>query len=249
MRSVQFGDPPRDDKTKKIVLQHFPMPYVYVTTKDNIQSTSYPFGISNSDSQNQVTVQYEIVLVAHTRDQPINSQTQLYSLMKNLRNVLTSNPTFTDPSNPGTDPIFTRSIINQVPWNPTTKGALATSISYTLTATIGSEFSVDFPTIGNVILLSKPNNPEGVIFSDNRLQSDPNRVITPNGDFGAIFAEYESTPTLDDAFRAKFGLQETITINRGTSSRDVDVVYIEINPTARFDEIERTVLHMEIVKV
>jgi len=244
LREVNFGDPNNNEK-----LSIKQKPAVYVTTRDSIQTTRYNFGTGVPNNQNQVTVEYEIVLLAVSKENTERSQKQLYSIMTNLENLLDNDPTFTDPTNPGTDPIFTRSIVNQIPWDRQSKGQLITSISYILSATIGANFSIDFPGIGNVILLSKPNAPEGVIFSENRLQADPNRVITPNGDFGACFAEYESTPELDEAFRNKFGTQETITINSGSSSRDVQIIYIEINPTAQFDEIERTILHMEIVQI
>lgn len=243
LREVNFGDPNNNDK--KSIKQK---PAVYVTTRDSIQSTRYSFGTQFPNNQNQITVEYEIVLLAVSKERTEKSQKQLYSLMTNLENLLDNDPTFLDPTEQD-DPIFTRSIVNQVPWDRQTKGQLITSISYILSATIGTNFSIDFPSIGNVILLSKPNAPEGIIFSENRQQSDPNRVITPNGDFGAIFAEYESTSALDESFRDKFGTQETITINTGGTSRDVKVVYIEINPTAQFDEIERTILHMEVVQI
>jgi len=293
LRVVNFGDP--NNNEKNTIKQK---PAVYVTTRNNIQSTRYSFGTGFSNNQNQVTVEYEVVLLAVSKEDTVRSQKQLYSLMTSLENLLESDPTFTDPTTDNSppssvwnllgaepvtfapwetgtnyvvldnvifeglfyecnedhlsddgDPIFTRSIVNQVPWDPQSKGQLITSITFVLSATIGANFSIDFPNIGNVILLSKPNAPEGVVFSDDRQQSNPNRVITPNGDFGAIFAEYESAPGLDDQFRAKFGTEETITINMGNSTRQVKVVYIEINPTAQFDEIERTILHMEIVQI
>lgn len=245
LRSVQVGNPAQMVFNNPEVNG---MPYAYVTTSDSLQKTSYSFGISSSSSLSQITVEYKIVIVSDSKDRQVTAEKKLYNLLTLMRTILTSDPTFKDPDSDD-DPIFTRSIVNTSRWNTKTKGTLVQIVEFTLSATIGSLFSVDFPDIGNVILLSKPNNPEGVIFSENRLQADPNRVITPNGDTGSLFIEYESTSTLDDAFRAKFGTQETITINTGTSSRKVDVVYIEINSTAQFDAIERTILHMEIVKI
>lgn len=243
LREVRFGDP--DNNIKNSIKQK---PAAYVTTRDSIQTTRYAFGTGEPNNQNQVTVEYEIVLLAVAKTKTEKSQRQLYSLMTKLENLLDNDPTFKNPETDD-DPIFTRSIVNQIPWDSQSKGQLITSVTYVLSATIGNEFSIDFPSIGNVILLSKPDAPEGIVFSDDKIQSKNNRVITENGDFGAIFAEYESTPALDDAFRAKFGVKETITINTGSSSRNVLVVYIEINPTAQFDEIERTILHMEVVKI
>jgi len=223
---------------------------VYVTTNDSIQSTRYNFGYSIPDNQSQVTVQYNIVLLAVSKAKTELSQKQLYSLMKNLEVLFQSNPLFTDPANPGTDPIFSRSVVNLIPWDKENKGQLITSITYVLTATIGVAYLANFPGIGDVILLSKPNAPEGIIFTDDLEQKPiPNRVLTENGDFGSIDVEYESTVALDDSFRAKFGVEENITITTASGDKVYHIKYISINPTAQFDSIERTILHMEIIPI
>ncbi len=245
LREVNFGDPNNNDK--KAIKQK---PAVYVTTNDNIQSTRYNFGYSIPNNKSQVTVQYNIVLLAVSKEKTESSQKQLYSLMKNLELLFESNPLFTDPVVVGTDPIFSRSVVNQLPWDKEHKGKLITSITYVLTATIGIAYLANFPGIGDVTLLSKPNAPEGIVFSDDREQKPtPNRVITENGDFGALFVEYESTVALDDAFRAKFGVEEDVTITTASGAHVYHVQYIDINPTAQFDSIERTILHMEIIPV
>ena len=245
LREVNFGDPNNNDKNS--IKQK---PAVYVTTNDNIQSTRYNFGYSIPDNQNQVTVQYNIVLLAVSKAKTELSQKQLYSLMKNLENLFQSNPLFTDPANPGTDPVFSRSVVNLVPWDKENKGQLITSITYVLTATIGVAYLANFPGIGDVILLSKPNAPEGIIFTDDLEQKPiPNRVITENGDFGSIDVEYESTVALDDLFRAKFAVEEDITITTASGAKVYHIKYISINPTAQFDSIERTILHMEIIPI
>ena len=245
LRSVIFGDPDNNDKNS--IKQK---PAVYVTTNDNIQSTRYNFGYSIPDNKNQVTVQYNIVLLAVSKAKTESSQKQLYSLMKNLELLFEGNPTFTDPANPGTDPVFSRSVVNLVPWDKENKGQLITSITYVLTATIGVAFLANFPGIGDVILLSKPNAPEGIIFTDDLEQKlIPNRVLTENGDFGSIDVEYESTVALDDSFRAKFAVEEDITITTASGDKIYHIKYISINPTAQFDSIERTILHMEIIPI
>ena len=63
LRLVEFGDP------SNITKETNQMPYVYVTTSNNIQATSYPFGSTIPNNIHQTSVQYEIVLVAHARDQ------------------------------------------------------------------------------------------------------------------------------------------------------------------------------------
>jgi len=245
LREVIFGNPEAD---KKLAIKQ--KPALYITTKDSIQNTRYNFGYLTIDNQSQVTVEYELVLVAVSKAKTESSQKQLYELLKNLRDLINSDPRFTIPAsqpNPGTDPIFARSVVNSVKWDSKTRGQLITSVSLTLLATIGIAYSANFPGIGDVILLSKPNAPEGIIFSENREQTDPNRVLTENGDFGSVDVEYESTVALDDSFRAKFGVEEDITITTASGAKVYHIKYISINPTAQFDGIERTILHMEII--
>ena len=245
LREVNFGDPDNNDKNS--IKQK---PAIYVTTNDSIQSTRYNFGYSIPDNRNQVTVQYNIVLLAVSKAKTEPSQKQLYSLMKNLELLFESNPTFTDPADIGTDPIFSRSVVNLIPWDKENKGQLITSITYVLTATIGVAYLANFPGIGDVILLSKPNAPEGIIFTDDLEQKPiPNRVLTENGDFGSIDVEYESTVALDDSFRAKFAVEEDITITTASGDKIYHIKYISINPTAQLDSIERTILHMEIIPI
>lgn len=233
LRSVEFGNP------ANMVDSHYPMPYCYVTTSDSLQKTTYPFGVSTTSTPSQITVDYKIVIVTHAKDKSVTSEKLVYSLASLMRSTLTADPTFGG--------IFSRSIINESKWNVKTKGQLTQVIEFILTSTIGTEFSLVSPIVGTVPLLSKPNSPEGVVFSEDRIQAITNRVLTPNGDFGAIFVEYQSTSALDASFRSLFGTEETITLNSGASARVVTIMYIEINPTAQFDEIERTILHMEVI--
>ncbi len=247
LREVIFGNPNEDNKIS--IKQK---PALYVTTKDSIQNTRYNFGYITTDNQSQVTIEYELVLVASSKIKTESSQKQLYNIIKNIHDFVNSDPLFTIPSNqpnPGTDPIFTRSVINGVKWDSKTRGKLITSVSFTLLATIGTAYTSNFPGIGDVVLLSKPNAIEGIVYSDDKEQQFPNRVLTENGDFGSIDLEYESTVALDDSFRAKFGNEEDITITTASGDVTYHVKYISINPTVSFDSIERTILHLEIIIV
>jgi len=244
LRSVQFGDPPNKIDNNK------PMPYAYITTDDSIQETSYDFGTANVDSLGSITTRYKITVIAQARDRTENSQKQLYNLIRDVRSFFEANPQQFDIDSPPDNPIFARSVINKVSWKTQTRGKLVTVISFILKATIGDLITANFPSIGNIVLLSKPNAPEGIVFSDDKEQKlTPNRVITENGDFGALNVEYESTVSLDDAFRAKFGLEENVTITTASGAKVYHIVYIDINPTVPFDGIERSILHMEIIPV
>lgn len=244
-RKILIYDRPNDEG-----LTEASKPYIYITIPDFPQQSRYDFGVTSPDSVNQISRQYKIVIIGDSRSKTQTSQQQLYDIVKNVRNSLQADPTFEDPDNPGTDPIFSRSIVVEDPWDRETRGQLSTSISLLLLVTIGSEFTITLPGIGEIPLLSQPNAPEGIVFQDDRTQNGVlNRVITENGDFGAVFVEYESTETLDAALRAKIfaGNEESVTLNIGSpNERTLTVKYIQINPTAQFDEIRRSILHMEI---
>jgi len=243
LRSIKFGDSPNQMDSSEI------MPYAYITTDDSIQETSYDFGTSNADSLGSVTVKYKTTIIAQTTNTTENSQKQLYNLIRDVRSFFEGNPRQFDATTTD-NPIFSRSVINKVSWKTETKGNLVTIISFILKATIGDLITATFPGIGDVILLSKPSAPEGIVFTDDREQKPtPNRVITENGDFGSLDIEYESTVTLDDLFRAKFGLEEDVTITTASGNKIYHIQYININPTVPFDGIERSILHMEIIPI
>jgi len=190
LREVNFGDPNNNDK--KSIKQK---PAVYVTTKNSTQQTSYPFGLA-SNNVPDVTVQYDIVLLAVSKVDTQTSQKQLYSLMTNLRNTLTSNPRFTNPADQGQDPIFSRSIINEVPWDPKTKGQLITSITFSIIATIGVGLIINIPGLGDLDLISDSGD-DG---RDNTtVSNDEGNTKRSKGAFvGVRFFEYEySTPIFD----------------------------------------------------
>lgn len=241
LRDVFFGDPENDDK-----MAASQMPYLYVTTRSNLQSSRRDIGISLAENSRQLVVEYELTIVAKSDAKSIEAQKQMYDIIKNLTALTETNPTFLKPVS-NDDAVFSRSIISEIPTDESMRGKLVTSIAIILLATIGSTYTINFPTIGDVVFLSRPNNPDGVLFGEDNEQ-DGTRVVTPNGDFGNFFGEYESTFALDAAFRAKYGIEENITIKRGTDSRIVKAVYIEINPTHSYDSIERTILHLEIVQ-
>lgn len=183
LREVNFGDPNNNDKNS--IKQK---PAVYVTTKNSIQSTSYPFGNSIDNNVDWVTVQYDIVLLAVAKTKTEESQKQLYSLMTNLRNTLSGNSKFTDPKS-GLDPIFSRSIVNEVPWDTKSRGKLITSITFSLIATIGEGLVVTIPGFGDLDIISDSGD-DG---RDNtKITNDEGFTKRSKGDFvGVRFFEYE----------------------------------------------------------
>lgn len=184
LREVNFGDP--NSNNKKSIKQK---PAVYVTTKNSIQSTSYPFGNALPDNVNWVTVQYDVVLLAVSKVNTEKSQKQLYSLMTNLRNNLSAEPTFGG--------IFSRSIVNEVPWDSKTRGQLITSITFSIIATIGEGLIVNIPGFGDLNIISDSGD-DG---RDNtKISNDEGFTKRSKGDFvGVRFFEYEySTPIFEN---------------------------------------------------
>lgn len=189
LREVNFGDP--DNNNKNSIKQK---PAVYVTTRNSIQQSSYPYGTDTSGNVNSKTIQYEIVLLAVSKIRTEESQKQLYDLAKNLRVTLEADPKFSDPANPGTDEIFTRSIINEVPWDPKTRGKLITSISFILIATIGQTSLINIPGIGDLELISDTGD-EGR--NSSGIHNDiGDTKISKGANVGSRFFEYEYDTTL-----------------------------------------------------
>jgi len=181
LREVNFGDPNNNDK--KSIKQK---PAVYVTTKNSTQSTSYPFGNSLPNNVNWVTVQYDVVLLAVSKVKTETSQKQLYSLMTNLRNNLSAEPTFGG--------IFSRSIVNEVPWDPKAKGQLITSITFSIIATIGEGLVVAIPGFGDLDIISDSGD-DGR--NNTTISNDEGNTKRSKGDFvGVRFFEYEYSTTI-----------------------------------------------------
>jgi len=191
LREVNFGDPNNNDK--KTIKQK---PAVYVTTRNSVQLTNYPFGISNDGNVDDITVQYDVVLLAVSKVDTEESQKQLYSLLKNLRNTLTNKVRFPDPIS-GLDPIFSRSIVNESSWDPKTKGQLITSITFTIIATIGEGLTITIPgLVGDLDIISDSGD-DGR--NNTGIQNDEGNTKRSKGAFvGTRFFEYEyTTPTFN----------------------------------------------------
>ena len=196
LRSVEFGDPPNNVDSSR------PMPYAYVTTASDLQETSPEIGVSVPDNVLSVTVEYQIVVVAHAKDRQVNSQKQLYDLIKNVRTMTESDPLFSDPTSSGDDPIFIRSIVNNVNWEEQTRGQLVTVITTTLLATIGALFFLSVPGITDPIpLISKPLDRDIDSIEDILDDTIILKDTAPIKSKRTITAEFESTSTITSKLR------------------------------------------------
>lgn len=240
LREVNFGDPNNNDKnsiTKK--------PAVYVTTRNSIQKTSYPYGTETSGNVNSKTVQYEIVLLAVSSAKTELSQKQLYSLIKNLRTTLETDPKFSDPENPGTDNIFSKSIINETPWDNKTKGKLITSISFILIATIGQTSLINIPGIGDLELISDTGD-EGR--NSTGIHNDAgNTKISKGANVGSRFFEYEYNTTTYESIETLITADNelSLTLKYPGGDRTYNAKLVFQRDSVRFDGIRTVILQAD----
>lgn len=244
LREVNFGDP--DNNNKNSIKQK---PAVYVTTRNSIQQSSYPYGTETSGNVNSKTVQYEIVLLAVSKQDTTRSQKQLYELVKNLRVTLETDPKYSDPANPGTDQIFTKSIINEVPWDQKTKGKLITSISFILIATIGQTSLINIPGIGDLELISDTGD-EGR--NSTGIHNDTgNTKISKGANVGSRFFEYEYDTTtyelIEDLIEADNELAITLLYPGGDRLFNAKLVFQR--DSVRFDGIRTVILQADKITV
>lgn len=245
LRSVNFGDPANNVKQAEKQI-----PYAYVTTSSDLQENSPEIGVSVSDNVKSVTVEYQIVVIAQARDKQVNSQKQLYELIKNMRAMTESDPLFSDPNNQGVDPIFIRSIVSNVNWEEQTRGQLITVITMTLLATIGALFFLTIPGITDPIpLISKPvdrdiDNVEDIL--DDTLILRDTAVIKSKR---TILAEFESTSTITSTLRTIKDNRESdsFTITSPTGVEIVTAYVTQLASSTGFSDMETSIIQLDVV--
>jgi len=245
LRAVNFGDP--NENIKQAQTQ---IPYAYVTTASDLQETSPQIGVSIPDNVKSVTVEYQIVVVAQARDRQVNSQKQLYDLIKNMRAMTENDPLFSDPASPGTDPIFVRSIISNVNWDEQTRGKLITVITMTLLATIGALFFLTVPGIADPIpLISKPldrdiDNVEDIL--DDTIILKDTAVIKSKR---TILAEFESTSAIISTLRTIKDTRDSdsFTITSPTGVEIVTAYVTQLASSTGFSDMETSTIQLDVV--
>lgn len=245
LRSVNFGDPANNVKQAEKQI-----PYAYVTTASDLQENSPEIGVSVSDNVKSVTVEYQIVVIAQARDKQVNSQKQLYELIKNMRAMTESDPLFSDPNNQGVDPIFVRSIVSNVNWEEQTRGQLITVITMTLLATIGALFFLTIPGITDPIpLISKPvdrdiDNVEDIL--DDTLILKDTAVIKSKR---TILAEFESTSSITSTLRTIKENRESdsFTITSPTGVEIVTAYVTQLASSTGFSDMETSIIQLDVV--
>jgi len=245
LRSVNFGDPANNVKQAEKQI-----PYAYVTTASDLQENSPEIGVSIPNNVKSVTVEYQLVVIAQARDKQVNSQKQLYSLIKNMRTMTESDPLFSDPDNPGDDPIFIRSILNNVSWEEQTRGQLITVITMTLLATIGALFFLSIPGITDPIpLISKPVDRDIDSIEDILDDTLTLKDTAPIKSKRTILAEFESTSTVTSTLRTIKDNRESdsFTITSPTGVEIVTAYVTQLASSTGFSDMETSIIQLDVI--
>ena len=243
LRSVQFGDP------GNLTYQAKEMPYAYITTATDLQETSPQIGVSIPNNVKSVTVEYQIVIIAQARDKQVNSQKQLYDLIKNIRTLTEANPTFTDPTS-GVDPIFVRSIVSDVVWDQKTRGQLVTVITMTLLSTIGVLFTLTVPGITDPIpLISKPVDRDIDSIEDILDDTVILKDTAPIKSKRIILSEFETeSSTLSTLRTIKLSRESNdYTIISPTGLEVVTATLTQIQSSTGFSDMETTIIQLDVI--
>ena len=248
IRKVEFGNPSnRKEESSSMI------PYVYVTTKESIQRSSYPYGVSSANTIPPVTVEYKISVIVKSYKTK-EAEKKLYDLLKNLRTTLTADPTFKTIDPTPTDPIFTRSVLNQVPWKQDTIGTLILTIDFILMATIGSIGTIKMPTINGgktieIISEAPDNEVEGYAPQFNAALIVKGYAPTGSQRSKSIEIDHISTITeeLRILKRTRKTFQLTTTDIDGTSTNHTALLSQLTSNIARIDNIKTDLLQFLII--
>lgn len=227
------------------------MPYIYVTTHNSLQLTTRRFGVTSPTEIHQTTTAYEIVIVASALSKTPKSQEQLYSIIKNVKTSLEADPTFSDPENPGTDKIFTRSVVNDIPYDSETRGQLVTSATIVLTCTIGIEQGITMPGIGFMAILGITPDTDTENWQPHFNTKKILRGYAPLGSIRTITIlvvyDRENIDTIRVLKQSRDVIVVTFTdIDGTTEDYNVVISNININMTS-VDEIKTTSIQFNII--
>jgi hypothetical protein len=171
------------------------------------------------------------------------AEEQLYNFVKEIISTIRANPRLTNPTS-GLDPKSTRTAIIDISHIVDKRGQNIQGTSIVIQCQTGTNLQVTLPGGTVLDLLSITNSTEGFDFDANMIDNQ-NRIVDSTNDKGIWLLEYENTAANEAIILPLLGTTNTITLTKQGASRVINVEFIEINPTPRFDEIERAILHVE----
>jgi len=117
------------------------------------------------------------------------------------------------------DPIFSRSIIADIPYNTETRGKIITSITLVLSGTVGSLGTITAGSLGTIQLLSEPPDQDAEDFGRHYNDKRVMQGLAPLGNFRLYFIEIEALDSSVNYFRtqkeAKVKFEITVTDSQG----------------------------------
>ncbi len=243
-RQILFGVRPNDQ-----ALDESMKPYIYCTTRNSLQNTRRDFGFSTSDSNEPITTEYEINVIADSRSRTERMEEQLYDIIKNIRTALEFDPLFSDPDDQGTDPIFSRSVISEVNWETDSRGKLTGIVSIILLATIGQTLVITIPGFGDLSILSDTGD-EGR--NSTGVENDEgDSKISKGANVGSRFFEYEYDTTtyqlIETLINADNELALTLKYSSGDRTYNTKLVFQR--DSKRFDGIHTVILQADKITV
>jgi len=234
LRKILFGE-----DSYKVNDDSFP--YALVTTPTRPFATQDRFGIGDGSTDPQISVQY-VIKVFTNEGRPQKAEELLYGFINKIVTILKANPRLKEPVGL-TDPKCIRSFIFDVVPFTDKRGQEIQGAEILIQCQIGTQSTVTL-TGGLVLDLLSFSAPEGFNFDEN-LSDDQKRCVDPTGEIGTYLLEYENTPTNETAILALLGTFGNITLTKKGVARVIKVAYITTTPSPRFDEIERSILHLE----
>ena len=148
------------------------------------------------------------------------------------------------------DPIFSRSILSDIPYDSETRGELVTSVSLSLFATIGSIGTINSPGLGTIELLSEPPDRDDDAYSRHYDTKRKLAGVAPVGDSHLYFIEIESVTASLDYFRDKKEAREKFQITVTKSTGDIEIYNVHVAVISRgitINSVPTAVITFEIV--
>lgn len=223
-------------------LQDDTTPYCYVQIADQYQKTKSIIGTEKTDFF-QSFATYNIVTVVQKQN-TASAQKQMHALTSGVMDVLKANPKLKKTD--GTDPLAVRMLLSDIrllfP-----RGREKQASILTIEIQIGSGWQLVLPNASTLELISVPNDITN-LDSDVNLLDDGSETYTRKAIHGSLAVEYESDFSTDSVIDSLIdGNEKTVTLKKGTFTKNLTVVFSERRKTVSFDTIDRTVLTMFVL--
>lgn len=221
---------------------------VYVSTSPSSFQTREGLGSAAAESERASIIRLEIGLVA-SRGLPEKAKEALMQMADAVLRILRANPRLELPeSEGGGDPLWQRSVVAGIEENPAGRGSLIQDAMVIVQAVVGPQWRAVFPDL-TLDLLSRPMETPRINLDVDR-GDDSGLSFSQIDREGTLHIEYEDTFDVHEAVREMLDATDIIDLKLqlGEKERAYKVILREPMSTAQFDQINRAVLQMSIVR-